>query len=619
VSRTGPPRQRSRGILVTALAAALAFTGCQRPHAQPGLNVVLIVIDTLRRDHVGAYGYERPITPTLDALAARGVALDGIAPTSWTKPSTASILTGLHPLRHGATRRIDPLPPSVPTLAERLNAFGFHSVGVSANRFVSRDFGFERGFDTFAFEDVRPDGSLPEAMTVVSRFERDNGALREPFFAYLHLVDPHAPYAPRQTWDGKPRRPDQPIVTMAALDATHFGRRPPALLALARDLYDGEIRDADDGVSAVLDDLRRRGLLERTLVVVASDHGEEFEEHGRMSHGQQLHRESVDVPLIFSGPGVTPRGHVPIRVSLMDIVPTILALAGAPPLRDSDGLDLRPLLVGSEIAPALAERSFLLHLDMSDGASLGWMEKRYKMLLGQRPYHKELFDIGRDPAEQASLWDDALEPGPAEVARGMADRLAETYNTLSDEAPARVIRPLRLDEEQGLQAMGYVGSTASTAATIPAVIRAADLEPGGALGWEPTTPILCIEPETEDGASRTLGGWHAIEANGRWMAASASLFMTPGRSGPARLRLSGINHRPDTPRLRAAYDGRTVFDGPVPPGRFDVLSEELATSEAPRRVKLDVTPTYVASPNGDGDKRPLGLFFQQICVVPSAK
>src|SRR5689334_17913045 len=116
--RTGRRSLRARYSTATAvLLTAAAMSGCHRKPERPALNVVVVVIDTLRRDHVGVYGYERPITPTIDALAASGVALDGIAPSSWTKPSAASILTGLHPIRHGANRHDDALPPDVPTLA----------------------------------------------------------------------------------------------------------------------------------------------------------------------------------------------------------------------------------------------------------------------------------------------------------------------------------------------------------------------------------------------------------------------------------------------------------------------------------------------------------------------
>src|SRR5438270_8748489 len=291
---------------LAALPLLWLVLGCHRP-AAPGANVVLVVIDTLRQDHLGTYGYARNTAPFLDELARHGAAFDGLTPAPWTKPATASLLTGLHPVHHQAIGRLDRVPDGAVLLAERLQREGYHTLGASANGWVTNAFGFERGFDTFFYQ--ADDRAAALNRQIVPRLDH----LKPPFFLYVHFVDPHLPYAPAIRWDGRrPPTPPRPV-TVEEADATHFGHRSPELLARARDLYDAEIRETDDGLRALVGQLLRRGLMKNTVLVVTADHGEELEDHGRMSHGQTVYQEVLQVPLVVCAPGIVPSGRRPGR------------------------------------------------------------------------------------------------------------------------------------------------------------------------------------------------------------------------------------------------------------------------------------------------------------------
>ena len=192
-------RWQRRRIATAALLLALAGCGVSELHPKTrGANVVVVVIDTLRRDRLATYGYSRDTAPFLGEMARQGAAFDGLTPAPWTKPATASLLTGLHPVHHQAIDRLDRLPDAAVTLAQRLRGQGYHTLGASANGWVSPGFGFDRGFDTFLYRD----GSKSTA------FNRELlpmlGRLKPPYFLYVHYIDPHAPYAPDAGWDGRP-------------------------------------------------------------------------------------------------------------------------------------------------------------------------------------------------------------------------------------------------------------------------------------------------------------------------------------------------------------------------------------------------------------------------------
>lgn len=331
--------------LALILLAALA-TACQPDAADARADVprpvLLICLDTVRADHMGAYGYERrPTTPALDALAARGLVFEDItAASGWTKPSVPSFLTGTWPALHGvyegsARRRgvltSDVLGSASRTLAERFAAEGYATAAFVRNAQLRTGLGFEQGFELYKDEagDARQivDGALEWLDGRTADDER-------PFFLYLHILDAHWPYdVPDEAATqfggadllAEVRGDDWRAVKDAIDDGSH--PRTEELVAELLDLYDGSLRYVDDHLGRLFADLDRRGLTDELVVSVVADHGEDFLEHGRLGHGHGLYETLTRVGWLLAGPDV-PAGRRPLPASLIDLYPTLLAAAG---------------------------------------------------------------------------------------------------------------------------------------------------------------------------------------------------------------------------------------------------------------------------------------------------
>lgn len=489
---------RGRGScwrLALGMALVLGVVGvlsCRRKETPAPLrNVVLVVVDTLRSDHLRAYGYERETAPIFTRLAREGVLWDGVSPTSWTLPSVSSILTGLHPVRHQTFGEADSLPFGATTLAERLGARGYSSLAVVANGWITRDAGFAQGFTSFysMVADLKAP-TFSTAQQVNAELLPRLQSLKPPFFLYVHYLDPHAPYDPDRDYRGWPlagrlaaRRKG---VTIQELRMKELIERPAELLADARDLYDGEIRRADSAIGGLLGKLRSLGLDQGTLTIVTSDHGEEMAEHGRMGHGQTLYEEVVRVPLVFHAPGQLPAGvHLGIA-SLLDIAPTVLGLLGEPAAAaEMDGMSLVPFMprqpTSARPVPAAADRELLLHLDVKkDGTALALRGSQHVLVLSMRPDRRQLFDLLADPGERFDILDTELGRGAMPP---LAVRLARRYNDLSAAALPPDDRASPEDVE-ALIALGYLSAPPSRRVRcIPPKIEAADPPPSKALGW----------------------------------------------------------------------------------------------------------------------------------------
>ncbi len=426
-------------LTIASLLALGVSATANRPTPDPlvdrtravGPNVLLIVIDTLRFDRTGGADPANSKTPVLDRLAAEGTSFTwAFAQASWTKPSAASIFTSLYPSTHQANLRRDRLGDEATTLPGAMSAAGYQTAVFSANPWISPAFGFDRGVDFF-FEAEResfsrfvvlwrlikaldrPLSRKPGAALLSwsehlyrvrtphrTNCERD-GALvaalgqwleeagNTPWFAYLHLMSPHIPYEPpRATADFLAA--DQ----VALLQAT--SALPPQRYERLLELYDGAVTHGDSVLGRILELLRQTGRYENTVIAITADHGEEFHEHGRWGHGKSLYDEVVRVPLVLRGPDV-PRGRIEHRPAmLVDIMPTIVRLAGGLPQPSWEGSDLRSL---PSDRPAYAEL-------IREGGLESFMLYRtpYKYLetveaLGESPRH-ELFDLASDPDER---------------------------------------------------------------------------------------------------------------------------------------------------------------------------------------------------------------------------
>ena len=372
------------------LVALLLTLACERaPEAAPPPppNVLLVSIDTLRADHLEAYGYHRETAPRLAELARQGALFERcLAVSNWTLPTHTTLFTGLHPVVHGVEEHRDQLDPARATLGERFAAAGYETAGWYSNPFVGERFGFARGFATYemaltpelraaSFEKQRtPKGALtrshqpepgPRAQDYFVEQSAEpvtDQALRfldqrdpsRPFLLFLHYNDVHSDYIPPAPYD-RMFNPDYQG-TLTAEDYPRnkrVHRRMPAEdLEQVKALYDGEIAWVDEHLGRVFERLEALGLAEDTLVVITADHGEGFFEHGGKEHHYGLYRELVEIPLIVRYPARVPAGQrIGHGVSQADIAPTLLDLAGLPPLEEADGQSWAPSLTGEGQPP----------------------------------------------------------------------------------------------------------------------------------------------------------------------------------------------------------------------------------------------------------------------------
>jgi len=360
-----------RASLVAGLVALAALgTGCEgtaRTRA-PARAAILVLVDSLRADHVGAYA-GLALTPRIDELAAHGsVFRSAYATSSWTRPSVASLFTSRYPSALGVEAKLDALPPAAPTLAETCRAGGVVTLGVSTNGNAGSQWGFDRGFSSWLHPEEKhsyPDdfGMVPaEVVTREALGLVDAVPAGSRFLLFLHYTDPHDPYLPHPEltrsepvagrFDGSRRE-------LSRLDALDPDQRTAADEERIRQLYAGEVRYVDTWIGQLLDGLSERGLLSEALVVVTADHGEGLFDHEARAHGRMPHEEQIRIPLIVRFPAAwnVPPGVVERTASLLDVAPTVLAGLGLPSDAGHKGRDLAPcaLDAGCPDDPAYSE------------------------------------------------------------------------------------------------------------------------------------------------------------------------------------------------------------------------------------------------------------------------
>lgn len=443
-----------RLLLALLLATPLVAAGC-RSGETPRPNVVLISIDTLRADHLRAYGYQRKTSPNIDALAASGVLFENaLSPSSWTLPAHASLLSGVSPYRHGAVAATARIRDDVPLLAELLGAQGYHTAAFVNAPFVGRDYGFARGFETFEqrFEKRRRD--------VAERHQQvldGVAALEPPFFLFVHYMDVHTPYRPPKEYNrfARDRRSSAVLRDIGELSvlgmqrAAREGRLRVSEADRDRliDLYDGEILAMDAKIGELITALRTR--FRDTIFILTSDHGEEFLEHGSLGHGETLYEEVLRVPLIVTGDGIAAGARVATMVSLLDVVPTVLERVGLAPPSPLDGRSLLATLrAGRDEAAGAGEEPVLgLHTASHDGtlSMRGVRAPARKLLRDDRNGTVELYDLQADPAERRNL-------APA----AHDQRLEQALAALGAAAPSVAAPEPDPETVEALKALGYL-------------------------------------------------------------------------------------------------------------------------------------------------------------------
>jgi arylsulfatase len=483
----------------------LAFSACgKEPEIQPetpaSIDLVLLIsIDTLRRDRLGLYGAEQMTSPILDAFAAAGTVFeDANAPASWTLPSHASMLTGLYPLRHRLLKDGAHLDDEIPTLAGLLAEGGWNTAAaVNSIWLKKRTYRVTRDFEEYLEVDEERERRSPNTWVTDQAMEWIDASRDRPFFLFAHYYDVHTDYISLPAFERLFVTPyDGPVdgtgwqLQVASLpEAYHelcnantnpkkcvFGMkgenlqlnsstpRPefsPTDIRNVEQRYDAGIRQLDSELGRLFRFLEEGDRLASARVVIVSDHGEEFMDHGRFEHGYTTYQEVLGVPLIVRGVGIPAGLRLDTPVSLVDLMPTILAWAGLPAPAGIDGFDLTSLFHG-EVPPRFNER-FLFGeasagLGWLDGPSRGMMpiyrsvrRGRHKLVLRSDQEGGELYDLASDPGEKTDL--SAARP--------------EILATLSAEMEARY-RDFRLDgedqnrveldpeEAEKLRALGYI-------------------------------------------------------------------------------------------------------------------------------------------------------------------
>ena len=422
----GGGRTWIRWLLVGAagLGLALLFQAYRR-HEQPR-NLLLVTIDTLRADHVGAYGYGKGTTPVLDGLVARGTRFESAqSAVPLTGPSHATLLTGAYPPVHGVRDNVRfGINTGVATLAERLRRAGYETGAFIGAFPVAAAFGFGRGFETFD-EGLHPSAELggvaerPANEVADAAIAWLSAPHKRPFLAWVHFFDPHQPYNP-----------------------------PPPYRDRFASPYDGEVAFADSQLGRLLEALRSVGHEENTIVVVLSDHGEGLGDHGESAHGLLLYESTLHVPLVFAGPGVPAGRVVAARVGTIDVLPTVMALVGHPAVDALAGRDLSAAMRGGALRsePLYAE-SLYGRLNCRWAALRAWTDRDWKLVEGNGA---ALFDLTGDPGElQDRAGSDSERQG--ELSRA----LHRAVNAMAPGGDRARPRPIGADEAEALRSLGY--------------------------------------------------------------------------------------------------------------------------------------------------------------------
>jgi arylsulfatase A-like enzyme len=443
-------------LVVGFLVVQVEIAGDPRPlgdstdiaklHERDAVNILFILVDTLRADRLGVYGYSRDTSPAIDRLAATGVRFaEHLAQSSWTKCSMASLWTGLYPSRTGVTRSPQGISKDALMPAEILGEAGFRTMAIWRNGWIAPKFGFHQGFEVY--HTPKPQGISPtvrrekptlgmagtdqDTIRSAVEFLRTHGDQR--FFLYVHLMDLHQYVYDEDT----------------ALFGTSYSS-----------IYDNSIRWEDRVVGSLIDEVDRRGLREKTLIVLASDHGEAFGEHGREGHARNVYGEVTTTPLILSFPF---RLSEPVVVETptenVDLWPTLLDLFQLPSLIEPDGRSRMPELLaaveGASPLPSSTPR--FAHIDQNWARTqnpelpmVSVSEGNFRLLIGASAGGRgQLFDRSTDPREQ----NDLSEEQPETLAR--MKQLAKTY--LEGSSPWGAAPEVGIDEEEleQLRALGY--------------------------------------------------------------------------------------------------------------------------------------------------------------------
>lgn len=452
---------------MTPLIATLLACSSRSVDRRPDLLVV--VIDTLRQDRVGAYGYERDTTPVLDALAARGTRYANARSTGgWTAPAHASLFTGLYPAAHGTTQEHWVLDPHHETLAEVLSGEGYRTVGASGNPMLAARKGYAQGFDVYEESWRAKRAPSRDAHTVQWLQQRLPERTDAPQLVFVNLIGVHSPYdSCGEDCGAFGARPEVGGSADNGWQEHYLGRTRPTPEQLVRlsDLYDAEVRHADRMLGGVLEAFTTAAAGRDHRIVVTSDHGENLGDHGHLDHVFSLYESTVRVPLVLAGTGIDAGTVDDAPVQLHDLFPELLAAAGVS--RESQGLRLaevpddravlleyyQPVQASRQLERRARTDAERAHLAAYQRPLLAWAEGGWKVIAaGDRAAGPaELYDLGAHPTEAH----DAATDHPDRVAelRGRAQAGRQRVSRARAEGVTPEADP---ETQEALEALGYL-------------------------------------------------------------------------------------------------------------------------------------------------------------------
>ena len=464
------------------LSLALFLCACGQGSGAPGSgggalprNAILISLDTLRPDFLSCYGHARETSPSLDALARAGVRFaDVTAAAPWTLPSHASMFTGLYPAHHGVKSHETRLPEAIQTVAEELRDAGFATMAVvNTHNIGAPQFQLQQGFQRFSYvqelvEDSRKRLRTPNGGENVIAQAKEFLTQREagkPFFLFLHFYDAHTDFTPEDEFRQRFVEPYAGKLDGRSQQLDGVRKRGEVLsaadLTFLQQMYEAEIAQLDELLGRFFVWLSEQHLADDTLIVITSDHGEEFQEHGGLLHGRSQYQEVMRVPLLLKGPGLPAGAVVETPVNGVDVTPTLLAALGVRSTQARDGIDLAPGWSGG----SLPARTFYAEADHNNrigNKTVSDIKKMVrqgddKLLFDTHTQKAEFYDLAADPAERDDLA--ARSPECAAALKAELERyLAGAIQTQAIAAPTE-------EEQLALDALGYGGGDDKTPPT----------------------------------------------------------------------------------------------------------------------------------------------------------
>lgn len=422
-------------------------------------NIVLITIDALRADHLSCYGYHRKTTPYIDEIAKSSILFtNAIAPSSWTAPSMASLFTSLYPTNHGVTHgffkegkvfKQEVFSKRITTLTEILKKHGYTTFGIAANLHLNPDLGFARGFDYYSCPGFEESGVVNKI--VLSWKDKIKNSSK--YFLWIHYIDPHWFYFAREPWikeydpnfKGMPKWTSR-LPLEIIQNALEIKQNTPIFNSLIA-LYDSEINYVDHNLKILIDQLQ---LLNNSILIITSDHGEDFLEHKTLGHGKTLYAESINIPLIIRIPQKMNKKVINRQVSLLDLMPTILSFLEISYSKNMLGL---PLLTPNGEEKKITDRFLFTELEKGDNKAKSVLTGDWQYISNYKEKREELYNRRQDPKECINLAGER-----PSLAKNLKDQLSQWMNS-THKYPTKKIKIIPSPEmKEKLESLGYISN-----------------------------------------------------------------------------------------------------------------------------------------------------------------